>query len=220
MSQKEKTTLSHKIFTVVGIILCIILIPVLITNITLVIKSYTAPDDVPSIGGYMPMIVLTDSMHPEIKGGDLVVIKSVDAEDIKVGDVITFFDPNSKSKTTTTHRVIEIKTVDGELTFVTQGDANSGADGDIPATNLVGLYQFRVPLMGKVAMFMQTTVGLVICVVVPLLLFVGYDVIRRRKYEKVKQSDTDALLKELEALKAAAAAKTESESEPSSTTEE
>lgn len=220
MSQKEKTTVSHKILSVIGIILCVILIPVLITNVTLVIKSYTAPDEVPSVGGYMPMIVLTDSMYPEIKGGDLVVIKSVDAEQIKERDIITFFDPKSDGKITTTHRVIEIKTVDGELTFVTQGDANSGADGDIPAANLVGLYQFRVPLMGRVAMFMQTTVGLVVCVVVPLLLFVGYDIIRRRKYEKVKQSDTDALLKELEALKAAAAAKTESESDPSSTTEE
>ena len=56
--------------------------------------------------------------------------------------------------------------------------------------------------MGHVAMFMQTPAGLVICVVVPLILLVGWDIIRRRHSEKCRQTDTDALLAELNALKA------------------
>ena len=51
-------------------------------------------------------------------------------------------------------------------------------------------------------MFMQSTAGLIICVVLPIILLIGYDVIRRRIYEKNKQSDTDALMAELEALRA------------------
>ena len=51
-------------------------------------------------------------------------------------------------------------------------------------------------------MFMQTTTGLIICVVLPIILLVAYDVIRRRIYEKNKKADTDALLAELEALRA------------------
>ena len=211
--KKEKTTVSHKIFTVIGIILCVLLVPMLIMNVTLIVKSYVNPDKVPDVGGYMPMIVLTESMHPTIKGGDLIIIKSAEPEQIKVDDVITYFDPDSSKQSTTTHRVIDIKTVDGKLMFETKGDANPATDGDIPAEKLVGVYQLRIAGMGKVAMFMQTTPGLIVCVVVPLLLLVGYDVLRRRKYEKSKQSDTDALLAELEALKAMAAAKTEGGSE-------
>ena len=56
-------------------------------------------------------------------------------------------------------------------------------------------------------MFMQTTAGLIICVILPLILFVGYDVIRRRRFEKANQADTAALLAELEELKAQKAAK-------------
>ena len=51
-------------------------------------------------------------------------------------------------------------------------------------------------------MFMQTTPGLIVCVVCPIVLLVGYDVLRRRKYDKVKQQDTAALLAELEELRA------------------
>lgn len=211
--KKEKTTVGHKIFTVIGIILCIVLIPMLITNVTLIVKSYVNPDEVPDVGGYMPMIVLTESMDPAIKGGDLIIIKAAEPEEIKVRDVITYFDPDSKKQSTITHRVINIKTVDGKLVFETQGDANPAPDGDIPAEKLIGKYQFRIAGLGKVAMFMQTTPGLLVCVVLPLLLLIAYDVLRRRKFEKTKQTDTDALLAELEQLKAMAAAKTGEQSE-------
>ncbi len=48
---------------------------------------------------------------------------------------------------------------------------------------------------------MQTTPGLIVCVILPMVLLVGYDMIRRRMYEKANQKDTDALLKELEELR-------------------
>jgi signal peptidase len=51
-------------------------------------------------------------------------------------------------------------------------------------------------------MFMQTTAGLIVCVIIPLILLVGFDLIRRRKHEQQNQQDTAALLKELEELRA------------------
>ena len=52
---------------------------------------------------------------------------------------------------------------------------------------------------------MQTVPGLIVCVVVPILLFVGYDLIRRKQQEKNQGNDVQALMAELEALKAAKA---------------
>ena len=90
---KEKGNLTHNILTVVGTVLCVILVPILIINITLIIKSFTNKDEVPSVGGIFPLIVLTDSMYPEIESGDLIINKTIDPEDVKNGDVISFFDP-------------------------------------------------------------------------------------------------------------------------------
>ncbi len=205
---KEKTSTAHKILSVIGVVLCIILVPILIINITLIIKSTTNKDEVPSVGGYLPLIVLTDSMYPEIKSGDLIICHTIDAESVQEKDVIAFFDPAGNGSSVVTHRVIEIVREDGKLFFKTKGDYNNVEDKAlVPAENLVGVYQTRIAGAGNIAMFMQTTTGLIVCVVLPIILLVGYDIIRRRLYEKKNKTDTDALLAELEALKAEKAEK-------------
>lgn len=207
---KEKASISHKIFSIIGIILCLILAPILIINITLIIKSNANKDEVPSVGGYFPMIVLTDSMYPDIKSGDLIICHTIDVGDVKENDVISFFDPAGNGSSVVTHRVVEIVNENEGLFFRTKGDNNNTEDKDlVPAENLVGVYKTRIAGAGNIAMFMQTTTGLIVCVILPIILLVGYDIIRRRIYEKKKQNDTDALLAELEELKAEKARRTE-----------
>lgn len=203
--QREET--QQKVMTIVGIVLCVILIPVLIVNCTLIVKSFVKPDETPDFAGVVPLIVLTDSMYPDIKSGDLIFATTVDASDVKKGDVISFYAPQDNYETVWTHQVIDIVEQDGELYFQTKGVNNPTADAKlVPADKLVGKYSnVRLAGVGDVAMFMQTLPGLILCVVVPILLFVGYDIIRRRMYEKRNGEDVEALKAELEALRAQAA---------------
>lgn len=218
---KEKTSTTNKVLTIVGTVLCVILIPILIINITLIAKSYTNKDDVPSIGGMFPLIVLTDSMHPKIKSGDLIICNTAKAEEIKVNDIISFFDPAGNGTSIVTHRVTEIFTVDGNIFFRTRGDNNNAEDKKpVPDENLVGVYKMRIAGAGRIAMFMQSTAGLIICVFIPIILFVGYDIVRRRIYEKNKQLDNDILIAELEALRAEKAAKEKMSSSETDNTDE
>lgn len=205
---KEKTSTTHKVLTVVGTVLCVILVPILIFNLILITKSFTNKEEVPNVGGITPLIVLTDSMVPEIYSGDLIICGSIKAENVELKDVISFFDPAGNGTSVVTHRVIEIVEEDGKLFFRTQGDNNNTEDKElVPADKLIGEYKFRIPGAGHIAMFMQSTAGLIICVVLPIILLVGYDLVRRRLYDKKKKSDTDALLAELEALRAEKAQK-------------
>lgn len=207
---KERT--KQRILTIIGSILCVLLIPILIINVTLIVKSYVNTDEVPTFGGWCPLIVLTDSMLPEISSGDLIICQEIEAEDVKVRDVISFFDPAGSGTSVVTHRVIEIIEENGQLKFRTRGDNNNTEDTElVPAENLVGIYRSRVAGAGNVAMFLQTTPGLILCVVLPLVLLIGYDVLRRKKYEKAQKQDTDALLAELEALRAMKAEKEQQE---------
>lgn len=215
----KKSTLGHRILTGVGIALCVILVPILIINCTLLIKGWTNKDEVPSLLGYAPMIVLTDSMaggnDDSFYGGDLIFIKTVKAEDVKTGDVISFFDPAGNGSTITSHRVIEIINEDGKISFKTQGDNNNSEDKvPVPAENLVGTYTgFRIAGAGRVAMFMQTTWGLIICVVLPIIFLIGWDAVRRARYNKKHEEDKDALLAELEKLRAEKAMKEKAEAD-------
>lgn len=201
----SKTSLTHKVMTVIGIVLCVILIPILVVNITLIVRSYTNPDKVPNFGSVVPLIVLTDSMYPNIQSGDLIICETLEASKVKEGDVIAFFDPAGNGNAVVTHRVIEITALNGNVAWRTQGDANNVADSSlVPENNLVGRYKMRIAGAGNVAMFMQTTQGLIVCVVLPILLFVGYDVVRRKLYEKAQSEDKAALLKELDELRSKA----------------
>lgn len=193
-----------KVFTIIGIVLCVILIPMLIINVTMIIKSYTNKDEVPGFFGMTPLIVLTDSMANTIYSGDLIICFDIDPEDVVEEDIISFFDPASNSGAVVTHRVVDIiENEDGTRSFITKGDNNNTEDKKpVPEENLVGKYKTRIAGMGNVAMFMQSTAGLILCVFVPLILLVGYDIIRRRFHEQNKQQNIDELMAELEALRA------------------
>lgn len=203
MSEKDNSAKLHRGLTVAGWILCIILVPILIVNCTLLVKSFINKDEVPDFGGTLPLIVLTDSMYPDIKSGDLIICKTVDPKEIKEGDVISFYDPASKGTAVVTHMVIEIIEEDGKLSFRTKGINNNTEDRlPVSADKVIAKYTgVRIAGAGNLAIFMQSTTGLLVCVVLPIILFVGYDVIRRKMYEKNKGDDMAALMAELEALK-------------------
>lgn len=216
MTQKNKPEMSRKeiqkqkVLTIIGTVLCVILIPILIVNVTLIVKSFVYPDLVPTVGGYCPLIVLTDSMLPEISSGDLIICREIAPDAVKEGDVISFFDPAGNGTSVVTHRVVEVVREGDKIQWRTRGDNNNTEDRElVPMENLVGIYHSRIGGAGNVAMFLQTTPGLIVCVICPLMLLVGYDVLRRRKYEKAQQADTEALLAELEQLRAMKAAQAE-----------
>jgi signal peptidase len=201
MIQEKEHSIRHRVGNIIGFAVILALLPVLIINITLIVKSFINADEVPSVGGYLPLIVLTDSMEPNIQSGDLIICRKTDPASVEVGDVISFFDPAGNGTGVVSHRVTSIINEDGVISFRTQGDANKAEDtAVVPSENLVGVYRHRIAGAGSLAMFLQTSTGLIICVGLPLLLLVGYDLLRRRAYERNQKEDTDALLRELEEL--------------------
>ena len=196
----------QKVSTIVGIVLCVILIPILVINCTLIIKSLVS-DDVPSLGGRVPLIVLTESMEPDIMAGDLIICRVPTAEDIKnikKDTVISFFDPAGNGTSIVTHAVYgEPFEKDGKLYFYTKGTNNNTEDRlPVCEDSIVGIYHgTRFPIIGNIAMFMQSTAGLIICIFVPLGALVAYEFMRKSKQEKSKENDIEALMAELKALK-------------------
>ena len=206
-----------KAINIAAIILSVLLLPILLINCVLIVKNIANPDEIPSIGKMTPLIVLTESMEPEIKSGDLIICKEIKPNAVKEDDVISFFDPEGNGSSVVTHRVIGLVYEDGELVgYRTQGDNNDIEDRlTVPVENLVGVWTGkRVGLLGHVILFTQSTWGLIICIFLPIGAFVLYEVLRRRKQDQEKQSDIDALRAELEALKSG---KSNEDPQPTST---
>lgn len=202
-----------KVVRGIGIIICIFLTLIIIVNVTMIVKSYIYPNKVPDFIGYKPLIVLSGSMEPTILTGDLILVKEADAEDIAQNDIIAFRN-DANTETVVTHRVTEVLTENGEVSFLTKGDANTGADASqVKAENLEGKYLGRVGGLGRFAIFLQTPIGMLIFVVTPLCLFILYDMVVRKRRSNKKATREAELEAELEVLRAAQKEENESKIE-------
>ena len=128
-----------------------------------------------------PIVVVEGvSMEPTYIQGDLLVLKGIPAQDIKLGDVVVY--RRTVNSMLIVHRVVAIKTISGELYFTTQGDnrqTNPSPDyPDVPAEDVVGTVTYHVAALGNVVLALQSPVGLVLSgglIVVILLLDVFKD---------------------------------------------
>ncbi len=129
--------------------------------------------------GLQPFTVLSGSMEPTYHTGSLIYVKSVEPQDVRVGDPITFV--LNEDLVVATHRVIEIDAENER--FYTKGDANESADGSpVHFNNLIGVPVFTIPLLGYVANFVTNPPGMYIAlagVAVLLLLTFVPDLIKK-----------------------------------------
>ena len=161
---------------VVSVILwAIILLAALYAFTTMATKD---DQSVASILGYTPLVVETDSMKPTFESGDLIFIKKCDTSKLNEGDIITFHTIIDNQYALNTHRIQKIDEANGVRSYTTIGDNNNGiadqhviSDGDI-----VGKYIGHVSGLGKVMNFLSSSMGFLIVIVLPMLLFFIYQV--------------------------------------------
>ena len=157
-------------------------------------------------------------MEPEIHDGDMILCKMADTKSIAVGDVISYYDPDGNGESIVTHRVIGITEHEGSLLFETQGDNNNIKDRyPVPEKNVIGVWTgLNIRFLGNIIMFMQSTLGLILCIAVPVLAVIVVVAIGRKRNDDVNKRDIEALRAELEALKNAKGSEPSASAEGSS----
>ncbi len=134
-------------------------------------------DQIPTWKGYRMLTVLSGSMEPNIDTGDAIVVKDLGkGEKVKEGDIITFR-AKEKQSMIITHRVVGTILVNGvPKAYVTKGDANVSQDfSTVSPDQIMGRYYQRVPYFGYVSSFIHKPVGIVVCVIIPGLVLIGFE---------------------------------------------
>lgn len=134
----------------------------------------------PTFVGYETFTVLSGSMEPAIKVGDLAVVQPVPTSQLGVGDIITYRTP-TQPDVLVTHRVLEVqRTEDGRYQFQTKGDANQVADLVLVEPGAVlGRVVYSVPYAGFIGDFAKRPTGVALFLGVPGLLL-ALDFLRER----------------------------------------
>ena len=182
-----------------------------------------------SLFGLKMFIVLSDSMSKtDFDAGDLVLVKEVDSSTLKEGDIIAYTSQNTSNYgETVTHKIRRLTTdASGEPGFITYGTTTDTDDETVVTYPYVlGKYKTSIPKVGKFFMFLKTTPGYIVCILIPFLLLIliqGLNCIklfRRYKLEQMaemkeerakieeERAESQKMMAELLALKAQLAEK-------------
>lgn len=223
LSPKTKKILNIVVDVFCGIILIVALI-FAICSISSKAKGY---DQYTEIFGKSYLAVQSESMEKdystgEVKDdnfskGDLIVIKTLKVDEVrklKVGDIVTFQTRDITDDGTmvlNSHRIIEIVGTEGEASaFITHGDNNpEGRNETVLVSDVVGIYQGKASGIGHMFLFMGTSAGFFVCVVLPTLIVVAFAavnlvlvILKEKKVqavasEEAKQSEREKMRAEL-----------------------
>lgn len=174
--------------TVGNVLIWVILIFSLLTTIV-VFSAQGSQDGVPSVFGKSWLTIETPSMEPTYKVNDLVFMDKIAFDQIAALEpdaIITYHAPidingDGQIGDINTHRVVSNDPT--TMTLVTKGDHNDLPDneGMTPYTvryaDVIGTCREdgRLGGIGGVIKFLRSSVGFLICIVLPLVLFFLYE---------------------------------------------
>lgn len=152
-----------------------------------------------NVFGRSLLTVVTGSMEPSLHTGDYIYVKKVPADELEVGDVITFRSEESDvSGKLVTHRIIEI-TPEGD--FVTKGDANTIADSKrIRQDQIIGKYTGKAKFFKWINSFADRRKLLLILVIIPMTLIALYEVRTISKLGETVREKQEADSEDMEKL--------------------
>lgn len=183
------------LFKVLKIALISILSIILVLNIYIMVQANLSPNKVPNVFGYKPFVVLSGSMKSEISVGDLVFVKSVDANKLKINDIIAFRDNDNL---VTTHRIVDEIEINNQRCFKTKGDSNNTEDvGTVCKEQIEGKYQGKLAKVGNIIMFIQKPLGFTVMMLSIFIVCMFIFFVYSRRINKISEKE----LKEFEEFK-------------------
>ena len=142
----------------------IIVIISLITlfNIYNLINTKILNNDLTVVNSYAMLEVVSGSMEPTIKVGDLIFI-DLDNNDYTIGDIVTYRDEYNSF---VTHRIMYIE----DDSYILKGDANNAIDKPISASQIVGKYVSKIDHVGNIIKSLRNPFTLIIILIFGIII--------------------------------------------------
>lgn len=132
----------------------------------------------PQLAGWRSFTVRSGSMTPAIETGDVVVTEPISPLSARVGDIVTFVDPEGTGKLFS-HRVQSLRAESDEVAFVTRGDANTSTEHwRVPADGSIGKVAYRIPKVGYALAWIDSGPARLALIAIPALLLLWAALVR------------------------------------------
>jgi len=152
---------------------------VVLVGFIIVVCLQRFSDNKISFFNYRMFTVISGSMEPKYKIGDVLISKEVDPATIKVGDAVSYLGTAGDFKDKViTHEVVSIKTdKDGKYLFQTKGLANLFEDPTISESQIYGVVIYRSIILSIIYRIVGTTIGFYLFIILPLLFIIGSEIL-------------------------------------------
>ncbi|MDD4705602.1 MAG: signal peptidase I [Bacilli bacterium] len=176
MKKLKELTNNKGLKILINIINIIFVIFVVAFIVTVYLQRFS--DNKLSFFNYRVFTVVTASMEPEYKIGDVLLSKEVDPSTIKPGDDISYFGRTGDIKgKIVTHKVISVETnTRGEYFFRAKGLSNIIEDPTIYENQLLGVVTYKINSLSFFYKIIATDTGFYLCIIVPLVGIIGYEI--------------------------------------------
>lgn len=168
----------NKIFKILSKIFSAIVVVAVVAFI-LVVFLQRFSDNKLSFFNYRMFTVISGSMEPRYKIGDVLISKQVEPSKIKVGDTISYLGKTGSFKDKIiTHEVVSInKNANGEYIFHSKGLTNIVEDPIVHESQLYGVVKYRSIILSFIYKIVGTNIGFYLFIILPLIFVIGNEFI-------------------------------------------
>lgn len=222
MEKEEKKEKRDAVFKRISSILYVVCFIFLIALLGVVALQRFSNNTI-SLGGFRIFNVATTSMVPKYEVGDILIAKTVDVNELKVGDDVVYMgNQGDFDGKIVTHQLVRIDepNAQGELKFHTKGIANDIEDPTISGDQIYGVIVYKVWTLSFISKIINNmfTFYFVIFIPIAIIIYLKIKEMRRtisdddeEEEEKEDEEKRKEIVKKLQEEKEQKEAKEENE---------
>ena len=171
----EKKNNGLKYFLILKTIINTLIIVIIVLYLSVIVIQKVSGNK--TVLGIRVFNVVTASMIPVYNVNDVIAVKDINVNDLKVGDDIVYKgEKESVAGKIITHRIIDIKKENNETVITTKGVNNKIADPPITSSQVIGKALGKIPIITTINQIIQTQVGFFVIVFCPIVILASLEI--------------------------------------------
>lgn len=164
----------------------------IVASVLFVVILQRASNNAIALGGVRVFNIISESMIPKYNIGDVLVVKSIEPQNIKVGDDIAYIGQESTfNQKIVTHQVIKIDYENGEYIFHTKGIANTLEDPLVHQNQVFGKVVYKIWILSFISKILSNVYVVFFGIFVPIVVLIFWTILKLKGLVEVEEYEEE-----------------------------
>ena len=164
----------------------------IVASVLFVVILQRASNNAIALGGVRVFNIISESMIPKYNIGDVLVVKSIEPQNIKVEDDIAYIGQESTfNQKIVTHQVIKIDYENGEYIFHTKGIANILEDPLVHQNQVFGKVVYKIWILSLISKILSNVYVVFFGIFVPIVILIFWTILKLKGLVEVEEYEEE-----------------------------